>query len=133
MDVKTGKVIFNENKVKMLGYDMKDFKDADYHAFMNLVHPDDYDRVMKSMKDHLEGKKESYNVEYRIKAKNGNYKWYHDRGSVVTYDANKNPLLVKGVVINISKIKQSENLEKRVPYPQTSLIIFEMMKLLKSE
>jgi PAS domain S-box-containing protein len=112
MDVKTGKVIFNENKVKMLGYEIKDFKDVDYQAFMDLVHPDDYDRVMKSMRDHLEGKKESYDVEYRIKAKNGNYRWYHDRGSVVVFDSDKKPLVVKGVVIDISKIKQSENLEK---------------------
>ena len=112
MNVNTGKVIFNENKVKMLGYDMDDFKDPDYHNFMELVHPDDYDRVMKSMKDHLEGKKDSYNVEYRIKAKNGIYKWYHDRGSIVVFDSDKKPLVVKGLVIDISKIKQSENLEK---------------------
>ena len=112
MDVKTGKVIFNENKVKMLGYSMDDFKDADYTAFTNLVHPDDHDIVMKAMKDHLEGKKESYDVEYRIKAENGIYKWYYDKGSVVERDKKGEPLTVKGIVIDISKVKQSENLEK---------------------
>jgi PAS domain S-box-containing protein len=112
MHVKTGKVIFNENKVKMLGLEMSDFKDVNYKAFMNLVHPDDYDRVMKSMRDHLEGKIDAYDVEYRIRAKNGNYKWYYDRGSIVSFDSNKKPLVVKGVVIDITKIKQSENLEK---------------------
>jgi len=112
MDVKTGKVIFNENKVKMLGYDMNDFKDADYKSFTKLLHPDDHDRVMQAMKDHLEGKKETYDVEYRIKAKNGNYKWYYDKGSIVERDQNGNPLTVKGIVIDISNIKQSEILEK---------------------
>jgi PAS domain S-box-containing protein len=112
MDVKTGKVIFNENKVKMLGYDMNDFKNADYKSFTKLLHPDDHDRVMQAMKDHLEGKKETYDVEYRIKAKNGNYKWYYDKGSIVERDQNGSPLIVKGIVIDVSNIKQSEILEK---------------------
>ena len=42
MDCKTGKVIFNENKVKMLGYSPKEFTDVDYTAFTDLVHPYDY-------------------------------------------------------------------------------------------
>jgi PAS domain S-box-containing protein len=112
MDVKTGKVIFNENKIKMIGYSKNDFKDADYKAFTNLVHPDDYDKTMQAMRDHLEGKKQEYNVEYRIKAKDGTYKWYYDKGSIVKTDKKGNPLLVKGVVIDISKLKISENLEK---------------------
>ena len=112
MDVKTGKVIFNENKVKMLGYSMHDFKDVDYTAFTDLVHPDDYEKTMKAMKDHLEGKKELYEVEYRIKTKNGIYKWYYDKGSVIERDEKGNPLTVKGIVIDISTVKQSEILEK---------------------
>jgi len=112
MDVKTGKVIFNENKVKMLGYSKNDFKDADYKAFTSLVHPDDYDKTMQAMRDHLEGIKKEYNVEYRIKAKDGTYKWYYDKGSIVKRDQKGNPLIVKGVVIDISNLKISENLEK---------------------
>ena len=111
MNVKTGKVIFNENKVKMLGYTMNDFKDADYKTFMNLLHPDDHDRVMQDMKEHLNGKNKAYEVEYRIKSKNGIYKWYYDKGSVVERDKNNNPLVVKGIVIDITRLKQSEILE----------------------
>ena len=112
MDVKTGRVTFNENKVKMLGYSMKHFENADYKAFTDLLHPDYYDKVMQAMKDHLDGKTEAYDVEYRIKAKNGIYKWFYDKGSVSERDQNKDPLLVKGIVIDISKIKISETLEK---------------------
>ena len=112
MDVKTGKVIFNENKVKMLGYSKNDFKDVDYTAFTNIVHPDDYEKTMQAMKDHLDGKKQTYEVEYRIKAKDGRYKWYYDKGSIVKKDQKGNPLVVKGIVLDISKVKISENLEK---------------------
>jgi len=112
MELPSGKVTFNENKVKILGYTIEEFRDADYHSFMNLVHPDDYDKVMKTMKDHLEGKKNLYEVEYRIKTKDGYYKWYYDRGTITSWNKNNKPKFVKGIVIDISNIKQSENLEK---------------------
>ena len=113
MDCLTGKVIFNENKVKMLGYNLKDFKDVDYTAFTDLIHPDDYDFVMNEMKDHLEGKKNVYEVEYRIKTKKGDYKWFYDRGSIVLRDSNDEPLVLKGVVFDITERKKIEyELEK---------------------
>jgi len=108
MDVKTGNVIFNENKVKMLGYTMKEFTNVDYTAFTELVHPDDHDKTMKAMKDHLEGKKSLYEVDYRIKTKKGKYKWFHDRGSVVEKDEKGKPLTVKGIVFDITDLKEKE-------------------------
>jgi PAS domain S-box-containing protein len=113
MELPSGKIIFNENKVKMLGYSMDDFKDVDYTAFMDIVHPEDYDRVMKAMKDHLEGKKKLYETNYRIKAKNGTYKWFNDRGSIVNRDKKGNPISVKGVVYDITdKMRIQLELEK---------------------
>jgi len=108
MDIETGKVVFNKNKVKMLGYSAKEFEDVDYKDFMKLVHPDDYDRVMKAMQDHLDGKKKLYDVEYRIKTKKGDYKWFHDRGSIVKQDNHKKPLYVKGVVFDITEEKKAK-------------------------
>lgn len=108
MDCKTGKTTFNENKVKMLGYSMKDFQDVDYKAFTNLLHPDDYDYVMKEMKDHLEGKKDIYEVEYRIKTKKGDYKWFHDKGSIVLRNSKNEPLIVKGIVYDVTDRKKAE-------------------------
>ena len=122
MDVKTGKVIFNENKVKLLGYDIKDFRNVDYTAFTNIVHQEDHEKVMKAMRDHLEDKKKLYEVEYRIKTKDGNYKWFHDKGSIVRRNQKGEPLTVTGIVYDITKEKGSEkklkelnkNLEKLV-------------------
>jgi PAS domain S-box-containing protein len=108
MDVKTGKVIFNENKVKMLGYSKNDFKDVDYTAFTDLVHPDDYEKTMQAMRDHLEGKKKLYEVDYRIKTKKGSYKWFHDRGSIVERNQKSEPLTVKGIVFDITDLKEKE-------------------------
>ena len=108
MDIKTGKVVFNENKVKMLGYSAKEFENVDYKDFMNLVHPEDYDHVMKAMQSHLDGKKKLYEVEYRIKTKKGDYKWFHDRGSIVKHDNSRKPLFVKGVVFDVTEERKAK-------------------------
>ena len=108
MDVSSGKVVFNDNKVTMLGYKPEEFKDVHYRSFMDLVHQEDYDRVMKAMSDHLEGKKKLYESEYRIKTKAGDYKWFHDRGSVVERDEQQKPVTVKGIVFDITDRKHIE-------------------------
>ena len=122
MNLETGKVIFNENKVKMLGYSMKEFSDVKYTAFTNLLHTNDHKKVMDAMQDHIDGKKTMYEVQYRIQSKDGTYKWFHDRGSIVERDQNGNPITVKGVVFDITEEKESkerlhelnENLEQRI-------------------
>ncbi|MFO7677341.1 MAG: PAS domain S-box protein [Thermoplasmatota archaeon] len=108
MYLPSGKVICNENKLTMLGYSSDTCKQTDYHFFMNLVHPDDYEKVMKAMRDHIEGKKPLYEIDYRIKTKQGTYKWFHDRGSVVWQDEGTNSLIVKGVVFDITELKNTE-------------------------
>lgn len=113
MNVETGNVIFNENKVKMLGYSVSDFTDVDYTAFTDLVHPDDYDNMMKIMREYLDGKRPLYEVKYRIKCKDGKYKWFHDRGSIVERNQHGKPLALKGVVFDITEEKRSkEKLEE---------------------
>lgn len=46
------------------------------------------------MKDHLYGKASVYEVEYRIRTKDGNYKWYYDRGKITQYDEAGKPLFL---------------------------------------
>ena len=60
MELPSGKVKFNRKKTDVLGYDNKNFHN--YQDFMKIVHPDDYDRCMKAMMDHLEGRNEKYYV-----------------------------------------------------------------------
>ena len=108
MELPSGKVVFNENKIKMLNYTTKDFQNATYHDFMKLVHPDDYDQTMQAMKDHLEGKKPFYEIEYRIKTKHGQYKWFYDRGAIVEKNKEKHTIVVKGIVYDITDRKNAE-------------------------
>ena len=50
------------------------------------LHPEDRARVLKSLKDHIEGKG-PYQVEYRLKADFGGYRWFSDRGQAIWDDS----------------------------------------------
>jgi two-component system CheB/CheR fusion protein len=98
-NVKTGK-----GKYTMLGYTKSDIGEG-MEAWTKLIHPDDYNKTMTAMKDHLEGKTDLYFVEYRVLHKNGNYIWYRDKGGIVIRTENGKPKLLVGIVMNITREK----------------------------
>lgn len=104
---KSNTVTFNPLKVTTLGYSKEEIPEqVTYQYFTDKLHPEDYPLTMKAMKDHLTGKANVYEVEYRIKAKDGSYRWYHDLGKITQYDDNGAPILVAGIVFDITQKKE---------------------------
>ncbi|MEW6652818.1 MAG: PAS domain-containing sensor histidine kinase [Bacteroidota bacterium] len=106
MDISSGTVTFDKGKAEMLGYPPEIFKH--YKDFMALVHPEDYDNTMNAMREHLDGKQDKYECEYRIKILSGSYKWFYDIGSIVKRDSVGVPKTITGLVINITERKLAE-------------------------
>ena len=66
------------------------------------------------MLDHMEGKVNVYEVDYRIKGQDGKYRCYYDRGKITEYDEENRPLFVVGIVFDITeKREMEEELEKQ--------------------
>jgi len=108
--VQSNEVEFNERKVTNLGYDIEELPEkVGFDFFTDKLHPDDYERVMNNMRSHLANKSDVYEVEYRILAKDGNYVWYYDRGKVTKRDVDGKPVLLAGIVFDISKSKKMES------------------------
>ncbi len=108
-DVKENIVRFNKKKATALGYSEDEIPDnVGFEWFTGKLHPDDYEPVMQNMRDHLHNKSEAYEVEYRIRAKNGNWKWYYDRGTVTKRTSNGTPLFLAGIVFDITEKKEIE-------------------------
>lgn len=102
------KVVFNHKKVSQLGYNPAVIGDVSFEFFTEKLHPDDYERVMQNMRDHLANITPAYEVEYRILHKDGYYLWYYDRGTVTKRDSNGMPLLLQGIVFDITESKKVE-------------------------
>ncbi|MBK8882744.1 MAG: PAS domain S-box protein [Bacteroidales bacterium] len=107
MDINTGNVTFDKRKVEMLGYSSENFKH--YNDFTALIHPEDFDKAINAMKEHLGGLAVKYEVEYRILNSYGEYIWFYDIGAIVKIDMKGAALNVIGFVIDITWRKQAED------------------------
>lgn len=109
LDFATGNVVFNPLKIETLGYSMGDVpQPTPYSFFTQLIHPDDYRDTMLAMRDHMDNKTNVYECEYRIKTKDGHYKWYYDRGTVTQRDEEGNAVFAAGIVFDITNKKNTE-------------------------
>jgi len=100
---------FNPKKMTALGYSKDSIpKHPTYQLFTDKLHPDDYEDVMEAMREHLRGDKPVYETIYRIKTKDGDYKWYHDRGKITERSNDGKPLFLAGIVFDITKQKVME-------------------------
>ena len=100
-DIEKNRVTSNDLKAIMLGYDPAAFRGGGYQAYTELLHPDDYERTMQAMGDHLSGRAGIYQVDYRIRRADGWYTWYMDRGSIVERTPGGDPLKLRGIVVDL--------------------------------
>lgn len=108
-NVKTNNVVCNDKKVLALNYTKEEIpENMGFEFFTSKLHPEDYEIVMDNMRQHLYGNTDVYEVEYRIQAKDGSWKWYYDRGKVTKRDEKNKPILVAGIVFDITEKKEME-------------------------
>jgi two-component system sensor histidine kinase/response regulator len=104
----TGKVHFNENRARMLGYNMDELPKT-FGDITRMIHPDDYELTMARLNAHLSGDHPNYEAEFRLKTKSGDWKWFFDKGKIVETDIFGKPLRLAGVLIDIDVRKNTEN------------------------
>ncbi len=112
MDIITGKIIFDENKIKSLGFNPKHF--THFTHFTALIHPDDYEIMMSALQNHYTGIERKYVAEYRIKCKSGKYKWLNDIGSIDKRNKDGTPTNISGLSMDISERKKAEEKEVKL-------------------
>ncbi|MFB2768361.1 PAS domain-containing protein [Pelatocladus sp. BLCC-F211] len=84
-NVKTNEVFYSTRWKEMLGYEEQEISNH-LDEWSNRVHPDDIDWVRQVIQDHFEQKTPFYMSEYRLRCKDGTYKWILDRGQALWND-----------------------------------------------
>ncbi len=106
-DYPSGKVVFNPRKVEVLGYRYGEFSPT-VDAFTALIHPDDYAGTMEIMRDHLTGNTGVYETEYRMRCRDGSYRWFYDRGKITERSPDGKPLRLTGIVFDVTAEKERQ-------------------------
>ena len=91
---------------QMIGYtDENDFPNK-LESWSNLLHPDDREKILKEYNDTIKdysGQK-NYDVEYRLKVKSGEWRWFHAIGRLLRRE-NGVPLSYVGMFVDITDKK----------------------------
>jgi PAS domain S-box-containing protein len=115
---KTNQCFHSARWGEMLGYEEHEVSNY-WDEWEARVHPDDIERVMQVRQEHLERKTPYYIAEYRIRCKDGSYKWILSRAQAL-WDEAGNPVRMVGSHTDISERKQAEA-ELQKAYQQLTL------------
>jgi PAS domain S-box-containing protein len=103
--VATNVVWFSDRNAEMLGYDPSEWPHT-LEMFNKLLHPEDVDHTWAAVRRHFETN-DPYDVEFRLQAKDGEYRWIRSRGIAIR-DAEGNPVRMVGSHQDIQDRKEAQ-------------------------
>jgi PAS domain S-box-containing protein len=106
-DVRAGQVVVNDRWAEMLGY-VRDEVTGVFAFWHERIHPDDLVEVDAALKAHLAGTAPTYEVEHRLRHRNGRWIWVLSKGRVLERDADGRPQRMCGTHLDITERKQLE-------------------------
>lgn len=109
-NVTTGEIWYSPGWKAILGYRESELSARIEEAYTR-VHPEDLPYVQATMQAHFEGRTESYEVEHRLRCKDGSWKWVLSRGKVVSRDPAGYALRMVGTTTDITATR---NLAERL-------------------
>ena len=99
-------VTYSDEFRQLLGYsDREEFPDV-FGSWSGRLHPDDAGYAMEAFTNHLFASASStpYNVEIRLKKRNGDYAYFQDTGETIRDESGK-PLRIAGALIDVTETK----------------------------
>ncbi len=106
LDLATGKAYHSPRWKSILGYEDDEIA-GNFREWQIRVHPDDYLRVMETGKAHEDGRIPVYEVEYRLRHKDGGYRWILGRGACLR-DVQGKAYRMAGSITDVTERKKLE-------------------------
>lgn len=119
--VADNRAYFSPRWKAILGYRDEELPSR-HEEWLERLHPDDRERAMAAVTDHFAGRTPVYEMEFRLRHKDGNYRWVLSRGKVCARDPEGRPLRMLGIISDISARKQAELDLARSEAMQRSLV-----------
>ncbi len=104
-DLRTDKVWYAPRFKEMLGYGDTEFLDT-LEMWDSHVHPDDRQTVVNALDDHFLDDA-PYDVEFRLRTRSGEYRWFRDRGKAQR-DCDGKAVRMSGSMQDISDAKRQQ-------------------------
>lgn len=112
-NVQTGETRFNARWAGIVGYRLDELEPINIDTWVRLCHPEDLARSDQELQRHFAGETEWYEVEARMRHKDGRWVWIRDVGRLHNRDAEGRPDWMYGVHRDISEMKAREGQVRR--------------------
>lgn len=110
-DIRTGVAYFSPRWKEMLGYEDHEIAN-EFEAWQQLTHPDDLALTRDTVQTYLRGRAPIYQLEHRLRHKDGAYRWILARGMALRDTAGQ-PYRMVGSHTDITARKQADAALKR--------------------
>jgi len=106
-DITEQRVVFaNSRMTELLGYTLEDLSEMGMAFTERFFHPDDYLKLNAEIGKMLTERDVGvYSSEYRVRCKNGIFKWFECHTTIHEYDTDGNPMYLLGNAYDISDRK----------------------------
>ena len=99
---------YSDAYAAMLGYAPEELELRD-GTFAHMVHPDDLPATVRAIHEHFEGNTPIAKAEFRMRCRDGTWKWIYACGRAVERDEDGGPVRMAGLHQDITKKKQLES------------------------
>ncbi len=100
-DIQTNDVLWSRQKIEIYGEDSQNFEPT-FEKFLAVIDEETKENVMAEIDAVLSKKKKYYDLQHKIKLKNGKIAWVHEKAFVV-YAKDGTPLRMIGIVYDITE------------------------------
>jgi len=101
-------VVLNERWAEIVGYSLKELMPTTLDTWRSLTHPEDLYECELQIEEIFSRKREYYDVEFRMKHKQGHLVWVHSQGKVISWSADGKALIMSGTHTDITERKKTE-------------------------
>lgn len=112
-NIQTGETLFNERWAELAGYKLEELEPVSVQTWLDLVHPDDLVQLREPLLQTLMGQRSHFDIECRIKHRDDHWVWIQDRGKVIEWSPDGQPVRMAGTHTDITerKLIKEKNLE----------------------
>ncbi len=98
----------NTRWAELIGYTLDEVGTDPNRLWRNSLHPDDLVIASQNLHEHLEGRRDTYEFEGRVRHKDGQWGWQLTRGRLFTRTPDGKPQWMYGINLDITEAKQAE-------------------------
>jgi PAS domain S-box-containing protein len=107
-NIRNGEAHVNRRWAETLGYTLEELGEVSVDRWLEFVHPDDLLAAGEALQRHGANPRVPYELEYRMRHRDGRWLWVHSRGSIATWTPDGRPEWMCGVYMDVTARKDAE-------------------------